>query len=100
MGEFQKQGVIHMENEQTTEEQPVEGQPVEDSSQEEVEVQPIEPVESTETETLMTESMTDHTELLQVIADSSFYIVALQVVIICILLFNLFFVGLKAGKGQ
>lgn len=44
--------------------------------------------------------MDDTNELLMSILDTTQYIVAFQVVIICIILIALFFIALKAGKSQ
>lgn len=60
------------------------------------ETQPVEPTEVTE---VQTEVDTTQIELLQSINDSIFWSISLQVVIVCLLLFTLFFNALKAGRS-
>jgi hypothetical protein len=61
----------------------------------------MEPEETVPAEPTTTESTIDPSiELLQSISDSLYWSISFQVVIMCVLLFILFFTALKGGKNQ
>lgn len=62
--------------------------------------QPSEPVseETTTTQETTVQEDPQQVELLQSINDTLYWNVAFQMILVCLLLFNLFFTGLKAGK--
>lgn len=76
-----------MENEQPIEEQPIQEQPVEEQ-----------PTTEETTTTTVESSDSQSIELLQSINDTLVWSVAFQVVVMCLLLFNVFFTALKGGK--